>query len=205
VEIPPNVTVLFQGDSITDADRAYGRELGTGYAMMVASWFSAEYTEKRVRFLNRGVNWNRIRDLKKRWRKDCLNLEPDIVSILIGINDTLGGYFWKKPTSTRSFEEDYRAILGQTRDTLGAKIILLSPFMLYVTKQQLKLKEDLNQKIAVVRELSKEFETLLVPLDRIFEEAIRKREPTFWSADGIHPTVIGHALIAQSWLKSTTI
>ena len=205
MEIPRSVTVLFQGDSITDSDRAYGRELGTGYVMMVASWFSAEYAEKRVHFLNRGVNWNRIRDLKKRWWKDCLNLEPDIVSILIGVNDTLGGHFWKKPTPAKSFEEDYRTILEQTHDTLGAKIVLLSPFMLYVYKQQSKLKEDLNQKIEVIRKLSKEFKTLLVPLDRIFEEATRKREPTFWSADGIHPTEIGHALIAQSWLKSVTI
>lgn len=203
MEVPASLTVLFQGDSITDAGRDYRRDdsLGTGYAMMVASWFSAEYAEKRVRFLNRGISGNRIKDLKNRWRKDCLNLEPDIVSILVGINDTLGKYFWKSPTSTKSFEEDYRTILEQTRDILGARIVLLNPFMVYLTRQQLMLREDLNQKIEVVRDLSKEFETLLVPLDGIFEEATRKREPTFWSTDGIHPTVVAHALIAQSWLN----
>jgi lysophospholipase L1-like esterase len=203
-EVPRTTTVLFQGDSITEASRDYTRDdsLGTGYAIMVANWFSADNTEKKVRFLNRGVAADKIKDLKNRWQKDCLNLEPDIVSILIGINDIVGGHFWKSPTSKKSFEEDYRTILEQTRDIVGAKIVLLTPFMVYRTKPQLVYKIILKQKIDVVKKLSKEFKTLLVPLDRIFEEATRKREPTYWSADGIHPTAMGHSLIAQSWLKS---
>ena len=169
---------------------------------MVASCFSTEYTEKRVRFLNRGINGNRIRDLKNRWQKDCLKLEPDVVSILIGINDVVGGYFWKRPTSTKSFEEDYRNVPEQTRDILGARIVLLTPFIVYRTKPQLVYKIILKQKIDVVKKLSKEFKTLLVPLDRIFEDAARKKESTYWSEDGIHPTAMGHSLIARSWIKT---
>jgi len=206
LEVQPNLTVLFQGDSITDAGRDYmqGHNLGTGYSLMVASWFSNEYAGKTVRFLNRGINGNRIRDLKNRWRKDCLKLEPDVVSILIGINDVVGGYFWKRPTSTKSFEEDYRNVLEQTRDILGAKIVLLTPFIVYRTKPQLVYKIILKQKIDVVKKLSKEFKTFLVPLDRVFEEATRKKEPTYWSLDGIHPTAMGHSLIAQSWIKTAS-
>lgn len=203
-EVPSVVTILFQGDSITEEGRDYSRidDLGTGYAMMVANWFSAEYAERKVKLLNRGVAADRIKDLKNRWQKDCLNLKPNIVSILIGINDTVGKHFWKSPTSTRIFEEDYRNILEQTRDILGAKIVLLTPFMVYMTKKQQIYKTILNQKINVIKKLSKEFNTLLIPLDEIFEEAIKKREPTYWSKDGIHPTPMGHSLIARSWLKA---
>ena len=198
------VTILFQGDSITDSGRNYKKDenLGTGYVMMAALWFSAMYPEMEVKVLNRGINGNRIRDLRNRWQKDTLNLRPDIVSILVGINDTLGKYFWGSPTSAADFENDYRIILRQTCDNLKAKIVLLEPFSIIVTKDQLKLREDLNPKIEVVRKLSEEFETLLIPLDKIFDEAVKKREAQFWSQDGIHPTPVGHALIAQSWLKA---
>jgi lysophospholipase L1-like esterase len=87
---------------------------------------------------------------------------------------------------------------------LGAKIVLLTPFMVYLTNQQLIFKIILYQKINVVKKLSKEFKTILVPLDRIFWEAGRKREPTYWSLDGIHPTATGHSLIAETWLTTTS-
>jgi acyl-CoA thioesterase I len=200
----PIVSILFQGDSITEAFRNPLKEedLGVGYAMMIAKRFSTENNGKKVRFLNRGIGGDRVKDLKKRWEKDCLNVEPDIVSILVGINDSIGRHFWSKPTSTKSFEEDYRILLQQTCDILGAKIVLLSPFMVYMTKLHFIHEAILKQKINVVNKLSREFGTLLVPLDRIFEVATRKKPPTYWSIDGIHPTSIGHSLIAESWLKS---
>jgi len=197
------MTTLFQGDSITDAGRSRKNDeiLGTGYAMIVAAWFSAKHPEKKARFLNRGVSGNGIRELKKRWQKDCLDLKPDTVSILIGINDALGRYLWNRPTPAENFEADYVSILEQTKSVLGAKIILSEPFILPVAKEHSKLRKDLNPKIEVVRKLSREFKTLLVPLNSIFALAIEKAEPSFWSEDGIHPTLAGHALIAQSWLK----
>ena len=204
MEMRSKITILFQGDSITDSGRNYKKDenLGTGYVMMAALWFSAMYPEMEVKVLNRGISGNRIRDLSNRWQKDTLNLKPDVVSILVGINDTLGKYFWGSPTSVSDFENDYRMILRQTRDNLNSQIVLMEPFSIIVTKDQLKLREDLNPKIEVVRKLSEEFETLLIPLDKIFDEAVKKREPQFWSQDGIHPTPVGHALIAQSWLKA---
>lgn len=205
-EIRPNVTVLFQGDSITDAGRSYWDDevLGTGYVMMAATWFIAIHPERDVRFLNRGISGNKIRDLKERWKKDCLELRPNVVSILIGVNDVLSRYFSNDPTSVESFETNYRRILEQTKRVLNARIILLEPFILQVGKEQLRLREDLDPKIEVVKRLSKEFQTLLVPLDKVFSEAAERREPVFWSTDGVHPTLAGHALIAQSWLKVVT-
>jgi lysophospholipase L1-like esterase len=81
-------------------------------------------------------------------------------------------------------------------------MILLEPFLLPVAQEKNKWREDLNPKIEVVRKLSREFKATIVPLDNIFLEAAQKREPIFWSQDGVHPTLTGHALIAQSWLKA---
>jgi lysophospholipase L1-like esterase len=204
MEIRSSATILFQGDSITDADRNRRKtlDLGTGYVMMVAERFSAKYPERKVTFLNRGLSGNRVRDLRNRWRKDCLDLKPNVVSIMIGVNDTLGGYFWNSLTSVEEFENDYRMILQQTSDLLGVKIVLLEPFMLSAAKNQFGLGEDLDNRVKITRKLSKEFGTYLVPLNKIFEDAERIRDPSFWSADGIHPTLAGHALIAQNWLKT---
>ncbi len=195
--LPDNPTILFQGDSITDAGRKnnHNDSLGDGYVMMTAAWLSAQYPEHHMKFFNRGIGGNRVRDLKNRWKKDCLDLKPNLVSILVGVNDIN----WK-PSTNESFESDYTSILEQTQQ-LHCKIVLLEPFLVDSNGELLELEEELNKKIIVVRELSRKFEAKLIPLNNIFKKACLKREPSFWSLDGAHPTLAGHALIAQSWLK----
>ncbi|MEJ5197522.1 MAG: SGNH/GDSL hydrolase family protein [Anaerolineae bacterium] len=202
--IEDNALVLFQGDSITDAGRNYAdpADLGTGYAMLVAAWFSAAYPEKRVRFLNRGISGNRVRDLRQRWQRDCLDLRPTWVSILIGINDTWRRYDSGDPTSAEAFERDYRAILTATRDRLAARLIICEPFLLPVPDDRIAWREDLDPKIAAVRRLAREFDALYIPLDGLFAAAATRREPAFWLPDGVHPTPAGHALTAQAWLRT---
>lgn len=196
-----NSTILFQGDSITDAGRKsnHNESLGDGYVMMTAAWLSAIHPEYNLKFYNRGISGNRIRDLRHRWKKDCLDLRPDLVSILIGAND-LGLPFWKSSTTTESFQSDCTNILEQTQQS-KSQIILLEPFLLPSNKNFHEFTEELNKKIEVVRELSKEFDAKLIPLNDIFMKACSKRVPSFWALDGVHPTLAGHALIAQSWVK----
>jgi GDSL-like Lipase/Acylhydrolase. len=196
--------VLFQGDSVTDVgrNRDDGNDLGFGYPMFVASWFSAMYPDVNVRFINRGVSGNRVRDLKARWRQDCLDLKPDWVSILIGINDCWRRYDSNDPTSVEAFEADYRYILDQVKEELDAKIIILEPFVLPTPEDRVQWREDLDPKIQAVRKLAREYGALLIPLDGIMAQACTRREPAFWAADGVHPTPAGHALIAQAWLKT---
>jgi len=195
--------VLFQGDSITDADRNpfdLG-DLGSGYVAMVAERFSAWHPEVGAVFLNRGVSGDRIRDLRSRWLEDCLRLKPDVVSILVGINDVFGA-FWDESTSLESFEADYASILDLTRKNLDARIVLMEPFLLPVSKEPLPLRIDVDSRINVVRMFAEEFEAVLVPLGSIFAAAAKREAPEFWSLDGVHPTQAGHELIAQSWLRS---
>lgn len=204
VSIQDNSVVLFQGDSVTDCGRIRDNEnsLGAGYANMTAAWFSALYPEKKVRFINKGISGNRVKDLQARWQEECIQLKPDWVSILIGINDCWRRYDRNDPTSAEKYEEGYRDILTQVKENLNARLILLEPFVLPVPEDRRNWREDLDPKIQVARKLAMEFGAIYIPLDGIFAQASMQREPAFWAADGVHPTQAGHALIANAWLKA---
>lgn len=203
MKIKENSIVLFQGDSITDAGRSRENDscMGAGYPMMTSAWFNALYAEMNITFYNRGISGNRVKDLKERWQTDCLDLKPDLVSILIGINDCWRRYDSNDPTSVDDFKNTYREILTQVRQNTNAGIILCEPFLLPVYEHQNAWREDLDPKIHAVRELAREFGTMYLPLDGIFAQACAKREPSFWAADGVHPTPAGHALISKVWLE----
>jgi acyl-CoA thioesterase-1 len=190
--------VLFQGDSITDADRNYGDPLsmGYGYAQIAASHFAG----RDVRFLNRGISGNRAVDLQARWDRDCLSLKPDWVSIMVGVNDAWRRYDSNDPTTCDDFAESYRDILTQTRDILAARLIILEPFVLPVSQEITNFREDLDPKIAAVKSLAAEFNAIYVPLDTLFAQALADQPPHHWSQDGVHPTPAGHQLIATAWL-----
>jgi lysophospholipase L1-like esterase len=170
---------------------------------MIAAWFSALYPEKRVRFLNRGINGNRAVDLRARWRADCLDLKPTCVSILIGVNDTWRRYDNNDPTPVERFEAHYQEILRQTV-SIGAQIIIGEPFLLPTPPDRTRWREDLDPKIDATRKLARQFKATYVPFDGIFAQAATRREPEFWAADGVHPSPAGHALMAQSWLQIAT-
>ncbi len=197
MSLKDNSTILFQGDSITDAGRKrnHNDSLGDGYVMLAAAWLSALYPEYHLKFVNRGVGGDGIRDLRNRWKKDCLDLKPDLVSILVGVNDVT----WRG-TSTESFEADYLNILEQTQQ-LKCEIVLLEPFLLPLVGDFDALTKELTKKIEVIKKIANKFEIKLIPLNDIFVKACLKRDASFWSLDGAHPTLAGHALIAQSWIK----
>jgi len=202
--IEDDALVLFQGDSITDAgwDRNDEANLGNGYANMAASLFTAMYPEKNVRFLNRGIGGNRVPDLQARWQTDCIDLKPDWVSIMIGINDTWRGFDSNDPTATEAYEEGYRDILTQTRDKLGANLVIIEPFLLPTPPDRLEWRVDLDPKIQAARRLAREFDAIYVPMDGIFAAATVHRDPAFWAIDGVHPSQPGFALITHAWLKA---
>lgn len=196
--------MLFQGDSITDAgrDRLDDSSSGRGYALISSAWFGALYPELNIRFLNRGIGGDRSADLRARWQTDCLDLKPDWVSILIGINDTWRRFDHGQVTTTETYEENYRALLDGIKAQLGSKLILAEPFVLPVSEDRLSWREDLDAKIKVVHKLAKEYEAILLPLDQIFKDALKRQKAAYWALDGVHPTPAGHALIAQSWLHA---
>ncbi|WEG13148.1 SGNH/GDSL hydrolase family protein [Pullulanibacillus sp. KACC 23026] len=192
--------IVFQGDSVTDCGRNYKDpyELGKGYAMIAASLLAASDTDTSYTFYNRGISGNRVKDLRARWEEDCIALKPDVVSILIGINDCWRRYDQNDPTSTEQFESGYRELLEHTKQT-GAEILLLEPFVLPYPVDREAWREDLDPKIQVVRKLAREFQAPLVPLDGLFASKLYDKPAPFWAEDGVHPTYAGHAIIAKAW------
>lgn len=196
--------VLFQGDSITDVGRVRDvhTDLGRGYPLMTAALLASAYPDMQLTFLNRGISGNRVKDLQARWDQDCLALQPNWVSIYIGINDCWRRYDRNDPTSLEQFERGYRELLVRTKETLDAKLILIEPFVLPVPDDRKMWREDLDPKITVVRELAREFNALLIPLDGLFAQASMTAPPSYWAPDGVHPSAAGHALIAKAWLNA---
>jgi acyl-CoA thioesterase I len=197
-------SILFLGDSVTDCGRSYENDslLGDGYVHMIAAQWTACFPESNARFLNRGISGNRVRDVRARLERDCLALKPDIVSILIGINDTWRRFDSNDPTSTADYLKDYRTILLEIRSKLKARLILMDPFYLPLQPDQKAWSEDLGPRIDGIRELAREFSATYIPLDGIFAKASTKAACSVWCADGVHPTPAGHALIARSWLEA---
>lgn len=212
--IEDNAVVLFQGDSVTDGFRnaqtvSPARELGFGYVMMAASFFQALHPQKKVTFINRGRSGDTIKRMKARWQRDCLDLKPTWVSIMIGVNDTCrfcnpDPEKQQDSTSIQEYEATYRELLTQTREQLNARFILMEPYMLPLCLNYQKLHADLDQRIAVIHRLAKEFDAILVPTDEIMRQAAALHDLNrFWTlGDGCHPSQPGNALIALSWLRA---
>jgi len=205
LELSDKATIVFQGDSITDCGRTSSpnpeTSLGVGYPYLLSAMLGADYPDVELTFINRGISGNRVKDLQGRWKKDCLDHNPDIVSILIGVNDTWRRYDSNSTTNADEYEDAYRDILEQTAKT-GAQIIILEPFLLPIPEDRKMWREDLDPKIHVARKLACEFAAAYVPLDGIFAAASIEREHSFWAADGVHPTPAGYGLITKSWLEA---
>ncbi len=201
--LQPGARILFQGDSITDYGRSHedDAQLGAGYANYVAAWLSSLYPERRLTFINRGVSGNRVYDMEERWTRDCIELQPDWVSILIGINDTWRRYDNNLLSPILDFEASYRRILERTKKETKAQLILLEPFVLPTPADRIIWREDLDPRIDVVRRLARDYGTLYIPYDGLFASACTQREPAFWADDGVHPTQAGSAFLAQAWIK----
>lgn len=193
--------VLFQGDSITNAFRmpheiSDGYQMGAGFAMMAAARIRADRPQDRIVFMNRGVSGNGIQDLLARWRPDCLDLNPDVLSILIGVNDTL------RTGPIEEWGRDYRRLLALTREELPkVRIILCEPFLLPAGKVSGAMLENMAERQREFGRIVAEEEVVAVMLQQAFDEASRQAPAEYWAHDGIHPTAAGAELIARAWLK----
>lgn len=204
-------TILFQGDSVTDCGRrtsggcGYEQgEMGPGYPGLVKSRLSCDFPDREFTFLNRAISGNRIVDLYARWRVDALNLSPDILSILIGVNDSWHEQSHNGVEVPRA-ERIYRELLSWTREKLPAcRLVLLEPFAL-ACGAGAPLADEVRLRGAFTRRLADEFGATFIPLQSLFEEAYARAPAEHWSADGVHPTPAGHQLIADAWLKAVAL
>jgi len=203
--------VLFQGDSITDAGRSREREgeandraaLGNGYALLAAAGMHCALPAAKLRFHNRGISGNKVFQLAERWQKDCLDLAPDVLSILIGVNDIWhkrGGHY---DGTLERYEEDYDALLTRTRAALPeVKLVVCEPFVLRCGAVDDSWFPEFDGYRAAARRVAESHGAAFVPFHSMFEDALAIGPPELWAGDGVHPSPAGAALMAQAWLRA---
>ncbi len=201
--------ILFQGDSITDMRRSRGinvsHNLGHGYVYIIASYLALHHYDKKLSFLNRGIAQDKIEEIAKRWKDDTLDLEPNILSILAGINNIVSIVNNKATTSLVDFSNIYTKLLSDFKiKSPDSKIIICEPFALPVDKRiqdWTKRKQTLNETHDILKNIAKQFDAQYIQLQSVFEQASKIQPYQYWLYDGTHPSPAGHALIAQTWLK----
>jgi len=209
---PKNFTMLFQGDSITDGNRTRNNDwnhiLGHGYMYLIASRLWFDKPEAGYNFINRGISGNKVSDLAKRWQTDTLDLKPNLLSILVGVNDTHSIIRNQNPESAEVFEETYRNLLTETKKNLpDVVLVLCEPFILPVgmVNQNSDLwYAEIKKRQAIVKKLANEFQTIFVPFQQCFDKVIEKAPANFWCWDGIHPMPAGHELMARTWIEEVS-
>ena len=210
--------ILFQGDSITDGNRYKSKasewdknhQIGHSYVYILTGLLGMQYPERRFEFVNRGISGNTAGELAMRWQADTLDVKPDVLSVLVGVNDCVRASDRAiKDFTAAAYEKSYRQILESSlAENPDLKLILLEPFA-YPEIQPIKTSSPeirrviLKTEQKIVCRLAKEFNAVFVPLQEVFDKAKTVREPSYWLWDGTHPTEAGHALIAREFLKAT--
>ena len=197
--------IVFQGDSITDAgrDKRNYHDMGNGYPKYASALIAEAFPHVEFEFINMGIGGNRTCQLFDRLYTDAIAFEPDIISILIGIND-----IWHRhgagriETTDEQVATNYRAILERLKKQTHAKIVMLSPFLLDNEEKE-AWRPELERLLPIIRSLADEFADVYIPLDKLFEEALKTQpEPKFYSADGVHPNANGAEFIGKHYFDA---
>lgn len=201
-------TFVFQGDSITDADRNRGNDAyrGNGYPTIVAGRLGLKYPGE-FRFLNRGVSGDRVVDLNARIKADLINLQPDFVSILIGINDVWHELSNRNGVDHEKYFRTYCEILEETqRMCPGVRIFILEPFVLKASATEGNwgvFRRETELRAAAAKKAAERYGCVFVPLQAKFDAACEKAPADYWLLDGVHPSAMGHTLIADALIEAT--
>ena len=194
--------ILFQGDSITDwgRDRNDIHNLGNGYPKYAAKLLTERYPDIDFEFINLGISGNQTKDLVARLDTDFIDIQPDIVSILIGVNDTWHHAEQKDWIPNEIFEERYRTVLTAIKEKTNAKIMMMEPFLI-PTEDKAFFREDLAPKIEIIRKLAREFADIYLPTDGLLASAFIGDDPLSYAADGVHPTAKGAEFIGMLYCE----
>ena len=203
--------VLFQGDSITDSSRhrEYDDGRGHGYATMVSGALGAAEPYQYA-FLNRGISGNRVVDLFARMKSDMINLKPDYMSILIGVNDVWHELDQGNGVSAEKYELVYSLMIEELlRELPELKIMILEPFVVPGTatdstpQRWEQFDTEVRLRAAAAKRIAEKYALTFVPLQDMFTKACADApDRAYWVKDGVHPTVFGHELIKREWLKA---
>ena len=211
IKLSKGNTVLFQGDSITDAGRNHNEQspnntsaFGSGYPMLAGAKLLNSYASLDLKIYNKGISGNKVFQLAERWEQDCFNLKPDVLSLMIGVNDfwhTLDGNYNGTP---EIYEKDYIALMEKTRKVLpDIQIIIIEP---YAVKSSGAAVNDkwyplFDEYRKAADRVAKIYANAWIPMQSIFDKAEKYAPGKYWAGDGVHPSIAGASLIAESWLS----
>jgi len=211
IKLHPNDIVVFQGDSITDANRDrkqltanIGVALGSGYSLMAGSALLNNHPELSLQIFNRGVGGDKVYQLIDRWENDTINLKPDVLSILIGVNDHWSVVKHHYTGTIETYRDDYKKLLERTKSVLpDVKILIGEPFGV----KGVKAVDDswypkFDEFRTVARELAQQYDAGFIPYQSVFDQAQKAAPGAYWTLDGVHPTAAGAQLMAQAWLAA---
>ena len=203
--------ILFQGDSITDAGRDKNTKtpntspmMGSGYVIQAAGELLFKHAEKSLTIYNKGISGNKVYQLAERWKVDCVDLKPNVLSVLIGVND-----FWHTKTggykaTVKTFEDDYRALLKGTLAALpNVKLIIGEPFAVTGIKAvDNSWFPAFDKYREAAKKLADEFNAVFIPYQKVFDEAQKRAPGVYWTHDGVHASLAGAHLMADAWLEA---
>ncbi|MEP6592029.1 MAG: GDSL-type esterase/lipase family protein [Gemmatimonadota bacterium] len=202
-------TLLFQGDSITDAGRNRTRTgandiaaLGTGYPLLLSAELRDKYPATDLQLYNRGISGNVVLDLQARWPVDTIALNPAILSILIGVNDIWHGRGKENAGTAATYEAAYTALLAQTRAALpNTHLVVMEPFVTVTGAVDRSWFPEFDDYRAAAARVAKGAGARFVPLHAMLQKLSAGAGPAYWAADGVHPTLAGHQAIARQWMR----
>ncbi|GEO06731.1 lipase [Adhaeribacter aerolatus] len=211
ITLKQNAVILFQGDSITDAGRKKDNmdynspsALGSGYAFLAAADMLLQHPGKSLRVYNKGISGNKVYQLAERWDNDALALKPDVLSILIGVND-----FWHKLNGNyagtiQTYRDDFKKLLDRTKQQLPeVKLIIGEPFAVTGIKAvDEKWYPAFNEYRQAAREIADAYGAVFIPYQSVFDKAQKSAPGVYWTYDGVHPSLAGARLMAQAWLET---
>jgi lysophospholipase L1-like esterase len=212
-ELESGSVVLFQGDSITDAGRDRKSDqannwtaLGRGYPCLLAGALLADHAKAGLKIYNRGISGNKVPDLAARWQEDAVALKPNLLSILVGVNDIWHKLNGRYDGTVEDYETGFRALLRQTLTEIpGVRIVICEPFVLRCGAVHDGWFPEFDQRRAVAKRLADEMRLTFVPFQSMFDAATKDAPPAYWAGDGVHPTLAGHALMAKTWREAVGV
>lgn len=199
--------ILFQGDSITDAGRSRDNDvdLGVGYPLLVKANLGFEYPGK-YEFFNRGISGNRVTDVYARIKNDIINLKPDVMSILIGVNDVWHEFSCENGVDAEKYYKIYDMLIEEVKTALpDIKIMILEPFVLKGTATEENWNgfySEVKKRSQMAEKISEKYNLPFIRLQDGFEKLSENIETSYWLSDGVHPTAMGHEYIKQQWLNT---
>ncbi|MDR1595066.1 MAG: SGNH/GDSL hydrolase family protein [Prevotellaceae bacterium] len=202
--------ILFQGDSITDAGRDRNSKtpntpsmMGNGYVMLTAGNLLHKFADRQPVIYNKGISGNKVYQLAERWNADCLDIKPNVLSILIGVNDywhTKYGY----DGTLQKYESDYHALIERTLTALPkVQLVICEPFAVPGNEAvDSSWFPDFNGYREAAKNLAAKFDATFVPFQKVFDEAQKSAPGNYWTGDGVHPSLAGAQLMAEAWIKA---